>query len=708
MQVTEMVLPQSVDCMELKDIPFKVLKSIEGNLVWAGEADIDGSNGAEHMAVTECEMVFFDSGHSCLQRIPLDEVVSIVGCQHNVIVSHKKESYTITPIKESVTLLLQTLWRVHKTTSYNPNHGLENFPASRVPVDLTPALSILYDKGTPQIHWLGWVLRRDDPVKLTYTKKTLLVTETAMYIGNIEESGNKITRCISFDKINCISQHRTELAFRVPSEYDLILKEESPGVIDVFKAMFSPIHQSESQLTGRVVKCSEVSCSPLIPIKISQKDLSETHIPVSSPFNLLSVSDVPVNVRSQFSGYKNPAILWISNILRTSTSSGVTAVSILTPEDFYVVETLDITNVLVKVSVKNISSVATFKRIWCSLRTVDGVEILFHPLDPPSDQRAAAFVAACESITALSDASITCVSNDHLTSPSLPKVSFEPSSPDTILDLMCAGHASTTVSTERERNDNSSLSAGSLQDSASGMSNDLVKKPKTTSQQNTSDLRIILPTEHLKRSGYSHSPKSPTNLGVRDRRPSLKTSPQQLSSSASDFLDAPLSLQRSNSARSNHDTDTGLPFISYSQLSPTIRCCFDQLYKQGRPEIVWANIVTCFNKKPTSRSLVVTPRAVYLGAKSVFVRCIPLGSVSYVVVAGLKIALKIPSQYDLLLEVLEEATARSFICVLCAVVKSLTGALLKVDFVDKLTPSQWTVTKPHGLSQVSTIPIAVY
>ena len=725
MQITEMVLPQSVDCVELRDIPFKVLKTIKGNLVWAGEADVEGGNGAEHVAISEEEIVLFDSEKTCIQRIELADVSSITGSQHNVVITYRNQSYIVTPVKESITLLLQTLLRVYKTSEYIADHGIQNFPADKVPDNLSSALSILYNKGTPQILWLGWISRRDDSTDLVYSKKTLIITDTAMYIGNIEDSGNKITRCISFDKIKCVIRNGTELLFRIPLEYDIILKEDTVGLIMIFEAMFRPIHVSKRQLRGRLVKSSGFTFPPLIPIKVSQVEQSRTEtilqtLPVS-PYSPILKSEIPINIRHQFSSYKSPTILWVGNILRQNGITGVSTVAILTPLQLYIVDALDITNVFHIIPVCEIQKVSIYKKIWCSIQTVDGNNLLFHTLDPPSELKAKSFLSACAQLSDIEGGEILINCDSDCNSiPDIPSDSLDSKAVDVTLDLMCAGHAS--VCSERERNDNSSLSVGSLQDSVSGVSVEPVRKQKNIPPAliNPSDLRIMLSgtpdtpadnslrvcDEYHKKNYGLPSPKSPSNLGI--RHPSHKSSPQQLSSSASDLLEVPISFQRSNSQRSNHDADTGLPFVSYSQLNTAVREFFHPLYKQGNPEIVWANILLCCNKKRTYRSLVVTPRAVYLGAKTALVRCVPVALIKYVAVEKLKIAIKIPSQFDLLLEASEEGTIRSLICLLCAVVKGTTGELLGVKYVDKLDMSQWVLTRPPGLPPAETIPIAVY
>eukprot|EP00755_Sulcionema_specki_P036346 Sspe_Gene.106722::Locus_84795_Transcript_1_1_Confidence_1.000_Length_1147::g.106722::m.106722 len=119
------------------------------------------------------------------------------------------------------------------------------------------------------------------------------------------------------------------------------------------------------------------------------------------------------------------------------------------------------------------------------------------------------------------------------------------------------------------------------------------------------------------------------------------------------------SLARSaNSAPSDKDPTTKRKYLTREMLPPGIADGVTSLYTPGnQPTIIWASCVdkrSVYHRKIRKmkidkRTMVLTPSAVYIGAKQHIVRCTPVKEISEVVVGDdLWVGLRVPSQYDLL------------------------------------------------------------
>eukprot|EP00754_Rhynchopus_humris_P018118 Rhum_TRINITY_DN14592_c16_g1::Rhum_TRINITY_DN14592_c16_g1_i1::g.100631::m.100631 len=270
-------------------------KKADGMYTWMGEVEQKHGNPAmvskRLCIITDAAVVIVAKDETIARHVPLDSIARLIKYDDSWFVLKQRDGdVAIRTADERFEPCFNKRFRHSTLAPRDRRMCLPRFPLAslRDTPELTACVEPFYAEGrVPEILWVGWVWRRERLYSESHTKRLLILTASALYLGR--ETDGAVTRCVSLEKVTRVSAHGHEVMLKVPLEYDAVLREPTGCLLRTLDQLFSPVFHTDAAepnaLAGHTIAEPHGFRAPP-PLPIHAEDRATTtavFAPVSTP-----------------------------------------------------------------------------------------------------------------------------------------------------------------------------------------------------------------------------------------------------------------------------------------------------------------------------------------------------------------------------------------------------------------------------------------
>ena len=226
-------------------------KKADGMYTWMGEVEQKHGNPAmvskRLCIITDAAVVIVAKDETIARHVPLDSIARLVKYEDSWYVLKQRDGdVAIRTADERFETCFNKRFRHSSLQPRERRMRLPRFPLAALQdtPELTACVEPFYAEGRiPEILWVGWVWRRERLYSESHTKRLLILTASALYLGR--ETDGAVTRCVSLEKVTRVSAHGHEVLLKVPLEYDAVLREPTGCLLHTLDQLFSPVFHTD-------------------------------------------------------------------------------------------------------------------------------------------------------------------------------------------------------------------------------------------------------------------------------------------------------------------------------------------------------------------------------------------------------------------------------------------------------------------------------